>query len=129
MVTAAMTVRRAAATALLIAATFAVVAAYPHMHNLMARADSTWLAPLEVIAVDALALGSGLALAAGAARIWSAWLTVAFSIPVNLAVIVAPTEPLMGWLAGLWPAVVVALGCITFIRNRRRLRSRREGDQ
>jgi hypothetical protein len=130
MVSASAPARRAAALTLLIAATFAALAAYPHMQHLTAIADTGWWAALEVIAVDGLVLATGLVLVTGARRTWwSAWLTVVLSIPVNAAVVVAPTQPLMAWLVGLWPAVAVSLGCLTFIRNRRRLHSRREGDQ
>lgn len=130
MVTASAPVRRAAAITLLIAATFAALAAYPHIQHLTATAGTGWWAALEVIAVDGLVLATGLVLVTGTRRTWSAWLTVACSIPLNATLIVAATQPWAAWLAGLWPVVAVSLGCITFIHNRRRPSvDRREGDQ
>lgn len=110
--------RRAAVIVVLLAAGLAAVMAYPHLQDLTARADTGWWSVLEVVAIDGLLVGSGLVLLVAEARSWSAWLTVALSIPVHIAVTVAATNPWVAWLVGLWPAVVVALGCVTFVRNR-----------
>lgn len=130
MVTASAPARRAAATALLVAAALATVAAYPHMQHMIATTNTGWWASLEAVAVDGLVLATGLTLVTGARRTWAAWLTIPLGIAVNTTVIVAPTAPLIAWLIGLWPVVAVSLGCITFIHNRRRPQvGPREGDQ